>query len=766
MGGISRGWSIPVICLLVSALFAPPPQAAADPPARDKRIVVLKDHVASEAVPRVSRRIVQDARSAMPSLRFKQYDTSPGRQDVVFRHALKGFAVRLSPEDGDLIELLKSHPDVAYVAEDLRGELHAQLFQPGMERIRVRNNALTAINGVDDVSVDVDIAILDTGIDSGHPDLDVYQSVSFVTGDLTPVDGHGHGTHVAGIAAAVDDDDGVYGTAPGARLWAIKVVDATGFVSMSDLLAGLDYVMANADQIDVVNMSLGFSTLSDDGNCGATNADPLHQAICAVVDAGVVVVASAGNSVPYGHDASLLGPASYDEVITVSAVVETDGLGPGAGQGAGTIYGPDNSFAGTFSNYGWDVDIAAPGVDVISTWPGGGYLAGSGTSAAAPHVAGAAALWIARYGKPIDRQQVLHVRDELVRLAFPQFGADEGFSGDKDTYMEPLLNVAALDPGVFDPVEPQLITDKPVYEYLLDSEAVVTVQLKNELGLPLEGLPNNGFVAYLDGRQEDVAFEDLGQGDYALTLNIEGLDPGNYGFTAFIRNASGFERSAGCRILVHDVAPRVVIRQFAFSWQVMGPDWFFDENPLLTILTDESGAPLVIPTSGLQTMFSGGGPPLAWSFPPPDHVSGVSSGITYGAYQTEVSNVSSLPLGTYYADLVVTHGARSSSAAASFELATPDPRLTAELSSNLSMLDFTQIIPPPDLDLRVRVESEWSTGVPALPFLVDDPFVVKIDGQIAPDPGFAGIRRAAGTTSLSTSQPRHSGTVRTNSSCT
>ncbi|MDH3284941.1 MAG: S8 family serine peptidase, partial [Acidobacteriota bacterium] len=640
--GPSRATSRRALSILGVSLLAPFLHGSATSQDHDEQalvgqIVVLNERVPAGSVLAVSRQIVDAAGTAIPSLRLKQrsapLDASrpPEREDIVFRRALKGFAILLSAEDTRKLDLLRGHPDVAYVAEDRAVELHAQLFQPNMERIRVRDNGLTGINDIDDGDVDADIAILDTGIDSDHPELNVHQSVSFVSGDPTLIDGHGHGTHVAGIAAAVDDGEGVYGVAPGARLWAVKVVDSFGNGDLSDVLSGLDYVLANAGQIDVVNMSFGFGATDDDGNCGATSGDPLHQAVCAVVDAGVVVVVSAGNAAPYGQDASLISPASFDEVITVSAVIETDGLGPAAGLGAFTMYGADNSFANTFSNYGWDVDIAAPGVDVLSTAPGGGFVTGTGTSAAAPHVAGAAAVWIAKNGKPLDRKEALHVRDELVRLAFPQFGADEGFTGDKDTFAEPLLNVAALDPVVFDPVEPQLSTDKSVYEYSQDSEAVITVQLKNERGLPLEGIPGNGFLAYLGGEQMEVAFLDQGQGRYTLTLSIEGLLPGDYDFTAVITSVSGFERSAGCRIVIHDPAPRILIHGLGFAWPIVSPAWLLSGNPLVAFLMDETGAPLLVPKNAFQTTFSGGGPALSWVFPAVDLLTGVSPGITYGA---------------------------------------------------------------------------------------------------------------------------------------
>jgi hypothetical protein len=314
----------------------------------------------------------------------------------------------------------------------------AQTVPTGIQRIGADHNTVAPIDGIN-TPVDVGIAIIDTGINQTHPDLNVKGGAGFVVTYLfgTPSstsssreDDNGHGTHVAGTAAALDNDIGVVGVAPGARLYAVKVLGKNGSGSLSNVIKGIDWVTQNAGtlKIKVANMSLGASG-TDDGNCGRSNNDPLHTAICNSVAAGVTYVVAAGNS---GADAKNTIPAAYPEVITVSALADTDGK-PG-GFGPVSTYGGDDTFA-TFSNYGPRVDLIAPGVSILSTYLNGGYATLSGTSMAAPHVTGAAALYLAQNPGASPQQ----VREGLIEQG--QLGP---WQGDPDGISEPLVTGAAV----------------------------------------------------------------------------------------------------------------------------------------------------------------------------------------------------------------------------------------------------------------------------------------------------------------------------------
>lgn len=336
----------------------------------------------------------------------------------VYEYALTGFAARIP---ATRLAQLQADPRVLSIEPDRVFTIQAQTLPTGINRIDGELSSTVSGNGSGSVSVDV--AVLDTGIQTNHPDLNVVGGRNCSTGSSYN-DGHGHGTHVAGTIAAKDDSNGVVGVAPGARLWAVRVLNNQGSGTTSTILCGINWVTANAGTIEVVNMSLGGS--GSDSNCGGSDA--YHNAICNSVNAGVTYVVAAGNS---AANANNFRPATYNEVITVSALADFNGQ-PGGG-GAATCRSDVDDTLADFSNYGADVDLIAPGVCIYSTYRGSSYATMSGTSMASPHVAGAAALYKANNPGATPAQ----VKAALIGAA----NSNWNNAGDPDGIKEPLLNV-------------------------------------------------------------------------------------------------------------------------------------------------------------------------------------------------------------------------------------------------------------------------------------------------------------------------------------
>lgn len=353
----------------------------------------------------------------------------------IYQHALKGMSVWM-PE-GQL-NALKQDPRIAYVVEDMVRSIDAQSIPTGIQRIFANTNPEITIDGVDDYRVDVDVAVIDTGVDFQHPDLNVVGGVncynwwpftaSCVSGGD---DDHYHGTHVAGTIGALDNGDGVVGVAPGARIWAVKVLSSSGSGYSSQIIAGIDWVAAHADTIEVANMSLGGS--------GFSQAE--YDAIQGAVNVGVAFAVAAGND---DADANNYSPGGFDNVLSVSALADFDGI-PG-GLGASTCRTDQDDTLADFSNWGSQIDVAAPGVCILSTYPieQGTYGTISGTSMASPHAAGALAL-LASADNPNSASDVYALYNTIKSAGNYNWTDDSG-----DGIQEPLLDVS--NTAIFDPV--------------------------------------------------------------------------------------------------------------------------------------------------------------------------------------------------------------------------------------------------------------------------------------------------------------------------
>lgn len=343
------------------------------------------------------------------------------RVSLVYDVAITGFAARIP---ASRLERLMADPRVLSVEPDRVVTIQAQTLPTGIDRIDGELSSTVSGNGSG--AVNVDVAVLDTGIQTNHPDLNVVGGKNCSTGN-SYADGHGHGTHVSGTIAAKDDGNGVVGVAPGARLWAVRVLNNQGSGTTSTIICGINWVTANAGTIEVVNMSLGGS--GSDSTC--PGSDAYHNAICNSVNAGVTYVVAAGNS---AANANNFRPATYSEVITVSALADFNGQ-PGGG-GAATCRSDVDDTLADFSNYGSDVDLIAPGVCIYSTYRGSAYATMSGTSMASPHVAGAAALYKSNNPGATPAQ----VKAALIAAA----NSNWNNTGDPDGIKEPLLNVDGL----------------------------------------------------------------------------------------------------------------------------------------------------------------------------------------------------------------------------------------------------------------------------------------------------------------------------------
>ena len=415
--------------------------------------------------------------------------------DFVYNHALNGFSGQISPV---ALEELKQDPRVSYIEQDQKMYAFAQIIPNGINRIDAEPSDLSNLGSA------VTIAVIDTGIDFDHPDLNVVHSVNCSGGG--PFGGNcgnggdddnGHGTHVAGTAAGVNNHVGVVGVAPGADLWAVKVLDKRGSGYISWIAAGIDYVTANADVVDVANMSLG---------CECSSS-ALDDAITASVAAGVTYVVAAGNS---DKNASTFSPANHPDVITVSALADSNGMCGGGG--GNTSYGADDTLA-TFSNYGSDVEIAAPGVGIYSTLPGG-YGTYSGTSMASPHVTGAAALIVAD-------NPGFTPSDVLTTLSNNSVPQGQACNGDGDGGFSESTGDGSPEPLVYvgNSVTPIIDEDAPVILTIASSTTSESATITWETDEPATSLVDYGTADTYDS----IVFDS----NYVTSHSIEltGLSP-------------------------------------------------------------------------------------------------------------------------------------------------------------------------------------------------------------------------------------------------
>lgn len=256
------------------------------------------------------------------------------------------------------LDTVKKNNNVNFIEEDIKVHTSGQVQDWGIEKVNAPNVWANGVTGSG-----VKIGVIDSGI-SPHEDLAVIGGISVVDYTTSFYDDYGHGTHVAGIIGAKNNNIGTVGIAPDSLIYAIKAIDSKGSGHLSDVVEGIDWAMSQ--DMDIINMSIGANS----------DSSSLKMAVDKAYEEGILIVAAAGNDgSKNGKDDSVDYPARYDSVIAVGATTERDKRAE-------------------FSSTGAAVEVAAPGSNILSTYINNSYVTMSGTSMASPYVAGQLALLI------------------------------------------------------------------------------------------------------------------------------------------------------------------------------------------------------------------------------------------------------------------------------------------------------------------------------------------------------------------------------------
>ncbi|MGH3310157.1 MAG: S8 family peptidase [Streptomyces sp.] len=369
---------VPAILLTVGMQFAGSPAQGAPPSPGDVRLASGKSAISNSWIV-----VLKESTKSNKSVAGELTRSNNGRLSHVFRTALNGFSAKMTQAQA---QRLATDSRVDYVEQDSKVKVNATQNNAtwGLDRIDQRDLPLSGTYTYNSTASNVHMYVIDTGLRTSHNEFGGRASIGTDTvGDgQNGNDCHGHGTHVAGTTAG-----STYGVAKGASVVGVRVLNCEGSGTNSGVIAGVDWVTSNAVKPAVANMSLG----------GGANTS-LDDAVRNSITSGVTYSIAAGNGNFLGipQNACNSSPARVTEAITVGATDSTDRRA-------------------SFSNYGTCLDLFAPGVSITSAWKDSDTATNtiSGTSMAAPHTAGAAALHLAANPSATPAQ----VRDALVNGA-------------------------------------------------------------------------------------------------------------------------------------------------------------------------------------------------------------------------------------------------------------------------------------------------------------------------------------------------------------
>ncbi len=380
------------------------------------------------------------------------------------------------------IQGLRNNPQISFV-ESNQAVKALETIPWGIERIFASENQLRD-TWQDTSGENTKVAVLDTGIDGAHSDLNVVGGVNFVNSEPYDVDLNTHGTHVAGIIAALNQGSGIAGVAPGVSLYSVTVLNSEGSGFISDVIKGIEWAMD--EDIAIINMSLG----------AEEHSEALLQMVDAAFAAGHLLIGAAGNEGTFnGNGDTVAYPARYQAVIAVAASTQNDNRA-------------------TFSSHGPDIELIAPGSNIHSTLPGDTYGNKNGTSMAAPHVAGVAALmWSINPNLSNEEiRQILRNTAEDIGLKSEHqgYGLVDGYAAfnEAKTHFEEIYYTITVSDGVDGSISPS-------GTFTVASGSEITFDITPDTGYEITDIfVNNEAVAIenpltLDAVTDDITLEVL-----------------------------------------------------------------------------------------------------------------------------------------------------------------------------------------------------------------------------------------------------------------